>query len=96
MNNRVPASSSSEAIRALRETGHEPIFTVDEHKTLNEIINEIDWSTFSDEPEDDAMFESTREPVYHLDGELADPLRVPTRSRRTFDEVLVSPEVQTI
>lgn len=92
MNNRVSASSSSETIRALRENGQEPIFTVDEHKTLDEIMNEIDWSIFTETPDDASIFETIKEPVYHLDGEPADQLLLPTRRARTINDELVMAE----
>lgn len=75
MRNAISADTGSEAIRALRESGLEPVFTVEEHKGLGEILAEIDWSQFESEPLPDEPFESTREPVYHLDDDGGMPVR---------------------
>lgn len=91
MTHRISAAISSDSIRELRESGQEPIFNVDEHKTLSEIMGEIDWSAYAEEPTIDPMFESTREPIWHLDADTAHQLIVPVqnRNRRTREEELV-------
>lgn len=94
MHYRVSADTSSETIRALRESGQEPVFSVDEHKTLSEIMAEIDWSAFDGEPVDDPIFESTREPVYHLDADMEEQLASQRRQPQTQDEQLAAPVPQ--
>lgn len=72
MTHKVSADTSSETITALREEGFEPVFNVEEHQSLDEIMHEINWSDFNTGSSPAPVIEGVSEPVYHLDGPLAD------------------------
>ncbi|MBU1249284.1 MAG: hypothetical protein KKB70_11335 [Proteobacteria bacterium] len=88
MTHKVTADSSSEAIRALREEGYEPIFSVDEHKSLDEIMSEIDWSKYGAHDPSESSMDPNMEPVYHLDDMSADQYLIPRANRVTRDKAL--------
>ncbi|MGE4504281.1 MAG: hypothetical protein AB7D51_02960 [Desulfovibrionaceae bacterium] len=84
MTSTISAETDADIIRSLREQGHEIIFQVDESKSLDEIMAEIDWSGFDlQHAAPVEVLEAVREPVYHLDDESGLP-----RYRRREYEVI--------
>ncbi len=81
MTHQVSAETSSDEIRALREDGREPIFTMNEELSLDEIIAAIDWSQFDGEVQPETFTEIRSAPVYHLDEIPADQLMVSAITR---------------
>ena len=89
MTHKVAADTSAQAIRALREEGYEPIFSLEENKSLDEIMSEIDWSKYGAYPVPESLQEGTPESVYHLDDISADQYLIPSANRANRNRSLI-------